>query len=59
MRTTSGYSKGIPRVLGNPALLEKSPCMGVGEEQHENQGNRGNVLMAGGRATLKRIMRDF
>lgn len=46
-------------MLGNPALLEKSPCMDVGEEQHENQGHRGDVLMAGGRATLKRIMRDF
>lgn len=53
MRTINGYSKGNTVCWGYPALLEKSPCMEMGEEQHENQGYRGNVSMAGETATLK------
>lgn len=59
MRTINGYPKGRPRVLGESRPMKKSPCMEVGEEQHENPGYRGNVLMSGERATLRSIMRGF
>lgn len=53
MRTINGYPKGKTVCWGYPALLEKITCMEMGEEQHENQGYRGKVLMASERASLE------